>query len=149
MPRFLIFLVAVVAPALAAPPNVVLMMADDLGWGDVGFNYLFSNSAVAAPGDIKKTKMWVWDADPISKAVMDVAGVNGVAPLWAAVNANWQPRTRYPQPQEHNRQETDYLGVMEALLEAGADPDGRLEKHPWYMVYTGCGNRNCGLENTA
>ncbi len=48
-----------------------------LHWGDVGFNYLFSNAPVLVPDDIKKTKMWVWDADPISKAVMDVAGVNG------------------------------------------------------------------------
>lgn len=49
-----------------------------LHWGDVGFNYVFSNTPVGAPDDIKKTKMWVWDADPISKAVMEVAGVNGV-----------------------------------------------------------------------
>jgi TRAP-type C4-dicarboxylate transport system substrate-binding protein len=49
-----------------------------LHWGDVGFNYIFSNSPVKKPGDIKKTKMWVWDADPISKTVMEVAGVNGV-----------------------------------------------------------------------
>lgn len=49
-----------------------------LHWGDVGFNYLFSGTPVLVPDDIKKTKMWVWDADPISKAVMDVAGVNGV-----------------------------------------------------------------------
>ncbi len=49
-----------------------------LHWGDVGFNYVFSNTPVSVPGDIKKTKMWVWDADPISKSVMDVAGVNGV-----------------------------------------------------------------------
>lgn len=49
-----------------------------LHWGDVGFNYVFSNAPVGVPDDIKKTKMWVWDADPISKKVMDVAGVNGV-----------------------------------------------------------------------
>lgn len=49
-----------------------------LHWGDVGFNYLFSNTPVKKPSDIKKTKMWVWDADPISKKVMEVAGVNGV-----------------------------------------------------------------------
>ena len=71
-----------------------------------------------------------------------------MTPLWAAVNAQWQPRTRFPQPQEHNLQKATYLDVMEALLEAGADADARLTKHPWYMVYTGCGNRNCGLENT-
>lgn len=49
-----------------------------LHWGDVGFNYVFSNQPVAAPKDIKQTKMWTWDADPISKTVMDIAGVNGV-----------------------------------------------------------------------
>lgn len=71
--------------------------------------------------------------------------VNGVAPLWAAINSKWQPRTRFPQPQQHGQQETSYLDLAEALLEAGADPDARLTKHPWYMVYQGCGNRNCGL----
>ncbi len=47
-------------------------------WGDVGFIYLFSNTAVKTPDDIKSTKMWVWDTDPVSKAVMSVAGVNAV-----------------------------------------------------------------------
>jgi ankyrin repeat protein len=73
---------------------------------------------------------------------------NGAAPLFAAVNAEWQPRTRYPQPQEHGLSRATYLDVMEALLKAGADPNARLTKHPWYMVYTDCGNRNCGLEDT-
>ncbi len=73
---------------------------------------------------------------------------NGVTPLWAAVNTEWQPRTRYPQPQEHDRQETSYLDLMRALLDAGADPDHRIAKHPWYMVYSGCGNANCGLVDT-
>ncbi|MEZ4461919.1 MAG: TRAP transporter substrate-binding protein DctP [bacterium] len=48
-----------------------------LHWGDVGFNYVFSNTPIARPEDFKKTKMWVWDLDPISKAVMEVSGVNG------------------------------------------------------------------------
>ncbi len=47
-----------------------------LGWGDVGFVYLFSNTAVATPNDAKATKMWVWDADPITKEVASVAGIN-------------------------------------------------------------------------
>ena len=76
------------------------------------------------------------------------ASINGVTPLWAAVNAQWQPRTRFPQPQQHDQQEATYLTVMEALLDAGADPDARLTRHPWYMVYSGCGNRNCGLVET-
>ena len=74
--------------------------------------------------------------------------LNGVRPLWAAVNARWQPRTRYPQPQEMGLQNATYLDLAEVLLEAGADPDARLSMHPWYMVYSGCGNRNCGLVDT-
>jgi len=73
----------------------------------------------------------------------------GVTPLWAAVNAMWQPRTRFPQPQEMDLQKSTYLDLMEALLKKGADPNGRTRTHPWYMVYTGCGNGNCGLTNTS
>ena len=76
------------------------------------------------------------------------AEVNGVSPLWAVINARWQPRTRFPQPQERSLQRANYLEVARALLEAGADPDHRITRHPWYMVYTGCGNRNCGLVDT-
>ncbi|MGE3190916.1 MAG: ankyrin repeat domain-containing protein, partial [Vicinamibacterales bacterium] len=77
------------------------------------------------------------------------ADVNGVAPLWAAINAQWQPRTRYPQPQEIEHQESSYLDVARALLEHGADPNHRIVMHPWYMVYSDCGNANCGLADTA
>ena len=77
------------------------------------------------------------------------AAGNGVAPLWAAVNTQWQPRTRFPQPQEMEQQKATYLDVMKALLAAGADPNARLLSHPWYLVYSGCGNRNCGLADTS
>jgi ankyrin repeat protein len=83
-------------------------------------------------------------ADPNVAAMKD-----GVTPLWAAVNTQWQPRTRYPQPQEMEQQKATYLDVMKALLAAGADPNGRVKTHPWYLVYSGCGNRNCGLADTA
>jgi ankyrin repeat protein len=73
---------------------------------------------------------------------------NGVSPLWAAVNTMWQPRTRFPQPQEMELQKHTYLEVMQALLDKGADPNHRITSHPWYLVYTGCGNRNCGLADT-
>jgi ankyrin repeat protein len=74
---------------------------------------------------------------------------NGVTPLWAALNTQWQPRTRFPQPQEMERQQATYLDVMKLMLDKGADPNGRIKSHPWYMVYTGCGNRNCGLADTS
>jgi ankyrin repeat protein len=76
------------------------------------------------------------------------SGLNGIPPLWAAVNSRWQPRTRFPQPQTQGQQNTSYLDLIETLLENGADPNTRITLHPWYMVYTGCGNGNCGLVNT-
>jgi TRAP-type C4-dicarboxylate transport system substrate-binding protein len=38
-----------------------------LGWAEVGFVYVFSNSPITNPGDIKKLKMWVWDGDPVAE----------------------------------------------------------------------------------
>src|SRR5205814_5633004 len=52
-------------------------------------------------------------------------------------------------PQEMEQQKATYLDVMKALLDAGANPNARLRSHPWFMVYSGCGNRNCGLADTA
>ncbi|MBI1873332.1 MAG: ankyrin repeat domain-containing protein [Acidobacteria bacterium] len=77
------------------------------------------------------------------------ASLNGVTPLWATINTEWQPRTRFPQPQQMELQKATYLDVMKLLLDAGADPNARIKVHPWYMVYSGCGNRNCGLSDTA
>ena len=78
-----------------------------------------------------------------------IAKNNGVSPLWAAVNTAWQPRTRFPQPQEMELQKHTYLEVMQALLDKGANVNHRTTSHPWYLVYTGCGNRNCGLADTS
>ena len=60
----------------------------------------------------------------------------GAGPLYTTINTQWHARSRYPQPQEHEGQTASYLDVMKALLEAGADPDVRLEKHLWYMEFT-------------
>jgi hypothetical protein len=47
------------------------------------------------------------------------------------------------------QQKATYLDVMKALLDKGADVNARMRTHPWYLVYSGCGNRNCGLADTA
>jgi len=65
----------------------------------------------------------------------NLASHAGVTPLWAAINVKWAPRALYPQPKAHERQEIDYLGFMEALLQAGADPDARVNRHIWFMSY--------------
>ncbi len=60
----------------------------------------------------------------------------GLTPLYAAINTYWAPKARYPQQQAYRQQEATHLDVMEAMLEAGADPNVRLDKHLWFMEYT-------------
>jgi TRAP-type C4-dicarboxylate transport system substrate-binding protein len=38
-----------------------------LGWAEVGFVYVFSNSPINKVDDIKQLKMWVWDGDPVAE----------------------------------------------------------------------------------
>ena len=59
----------------------------------------------------------------------------GNTPLYATINTHWAPKSRYPQQHAYKQQETTHLQLMEALLEAGADPNHRLEKHLWYMSF--------------
>ena len=72
----------------------------------------------------------------------NVASDAGAAPLFAAVNLQWAPRARYPQPRAHDQQKATYLDVMKALLTAGANPDARLTKHLWYTSYNHCCSEN-------
>lgn len=76
------------------------------------------------------------------------ASVSGNTPLYAVLERQWANRSRYPQVREHEYQQASHLDVMAALLDAGADPDVRLEQHLWYMSHISCGNFNCGLEVT-
>ena len=68
----------------------------------------------------------------------DVATDGGATPLFAALNLQWAPRARYPQPRAHDQQVASYLDVMEGLLEAGANPNVRTNNHLWYMSYNHC-----------
>jgi ankyrin repeat protein len=67
-------------------------------------------------------------------------------PLYSALNTQWAPRSRYPQPQAIQNQKTTYLELMAAIIKAGADVNVRLSKNLWYFGYSNCGNANCGLE---
>jgi uncharacterized protein len=66
----------------------------------------------------------------------NLASRAGTTPLFAAVNLQYHPLSRYPQPRAHERQETTYLELMWALLEVGADPNVRLERHLWFLAFT-------------
>ena len=64
-----------------------------------------------------------------------VASHAGAMPLYAALNMQWAPKARHPQPTDYQQQQVSYLELMEALLNAGADPNARLTKSLWYTTY--------------
>ena len=59
----------------------------------------------------------------------------GATPLYAAVHLQWVPKSFYPQPTAIKQENTTYLELMKALLDAGADPDVRLKRHLWYTSF--------------
>jgi ankyrin repeat protein len=77
----------------------------------------------------------------------NIASTANNTPLYAVINTQWAPRSRYPQPQEMPNQRTTYLELMSSLLKAGANPNARVKQQFWYFSYNNCGNANCGLEN--
>ncbi|MBI3550531.1 MAG: TRAP transporter substrate-binding protein DctP [Elusimicrobia bacterium] len=46
-----------------------------IGWTEVGFVQLFTNTPVKAPADAKRVKMWMWEGDPIAEAAFKAFGV--------------------------------------------------------------------------
>src|SRR5207249_2952631 len=37
----------------------------NLGWAEVGFVYVYTNTPVKSPADMNGVKMWMWEGDPI------------------------------------------------------------------------------------
>lgn len=64
-----------------------------------------------------------------------VASTDGSNPLFALLQTQWAPKSNYPQPRAQDQQETGYLDLLSALLEAGADPNVPLRTHLWYWEY--------------
>jgi uncharacterized protein len=64
------------------------------------------------------------------------AATDGASPLFSVINGYWAPMSRYPQQHAYMRQTASYLDLMEALLKAGADPNARLGRVPWFTLYT-------------
>ncbi len=59
----------------------------------------------------------------------------GATPLYGALNIQWAPKARHPQPTDYMQQATSYLELMTALVDAGADVNVRLERSLWYTTY--------------
>ena len=63
------------------------------------------------------------------------ASTDGAAPLFAVLQTHWAPKSNYPQQRAQDHQRAEHLHVLRALLEAGADPNPRLNTHLWYWEY--------------
>jgi TRAP-type C4-dicarboxylate transport system substrate-binding protein len=49
-----------------------------LGWAEVGLVYIYSDRPVASADDLKKTKVWMWEGDPIAEAAFQAIGVTPI-----------------------------------------------------------------------
>ena len=63
------------------------------------------------------------------------ADTDGISPLFAVLQTHWAPKSNYPQPRAHDNQRTEYLELLRALLDGGADPNVQLNTHLWYWEF--------------
>ena len=49
-----------------------------LGWAEVGFVYVFSNTPVRSPADMKGVKMWMWEGDQVAEATFQAFGIKPI-----------------------------------------------------------------------
>ncbi len=63
------------------------------------------------------------------------ADTDGISPLFAVIQTHWAPKSNYPQPRAHDNEQTEYMELLQALLDAGADPNVRLNTHLWYWEF--------------
>jgi len=49
-----------------------------LGWAEVGFAYVFTNTPVRKPEDLGGTRMWMWEGDQVAEAAFRAMGVTPI-----------------------------------------------------------------------
>ena len=49
-----------------------------LGWADVGFVYVYTNTPVKKLEDMNNVKMWIWEGDPVAEATFKALGINSI-----------------------------------------------------------------------
>ena len=67
-------------------------------------------------------------------ADVNIASVDGAAPLYGVVHVQWSRESFHPQPSIKG-ETTSYIDLMRLMLDRGADPNARLTKALWYSSY--------------
>ena len=49
-----------------------------LGWAEVGFVYVYSNTPIRGQADMKGVKMWMWEGDQIAEAAFNSLGIKPI-----------------------------------------------------------------------
>lgn len=49
-----------------------------LGWADVGFAYVFAQKPILTLEDLRGTKMWMWEGDPVAEATFQALKVSAI-----------------------------------------------------------------------
>lgn len=50
----------------------------NLGWAEVGFVYVFTNTPIRSPQDLRGVKMWMWEGDPVAEASFKALNVHPI-----------------------------------------------------------------------
>ncbi len=61
-----------------------------LGWAEVGFIHLFTKKPVRTLADLKSSKMWLWEGDPLPESLFQAAGVAPVPLAYTDVYTSLQ-----------------------------------------------------------
>ncbi len=64
----------------------------NLGWAEVGFVYIFTNTPVKVPSDLKTVKMWMWEGDPIADAAFKALNIHPIPLTITDVQTSLQTR---------------------------------------------------------
>lgn len=49
-----------------------------LGWAEVGFVHVFTNTKIQNPNDLKNLKLWTWEGDPVALAAFEALNLNPI-----------------------------------------------------------------------
>ncbi len=49
-----------------------------LGWAEVGFVYVFTNTPVRTLDDLSGVRMWMWEGDPVAEATFKALNINAI-----------------------------------------------------------------------